>query len=146
MSKKIFASESANVFKVEPLFVSIRIGRERSYTVIVVEQQAARVGFYDSRTGAKFGSVAVGFKPHEIELSKDGETASVSNFGIGRSRFSNRHAGRERFVDRRSPDAREIPIPDRKSADEKTKRLFRAKRRTASNCVRPALIRERNGG
>lgn len=56
--------------------------QEKKYTVVAVESKAARVGFYDSNTGAKIGSVAVGFKPHEIEISADGKTAYVSNFGI----------------------------------------------------------------
>lgn len=82
MEKNVFITKTANVFLAALLFVSTCIGQEKNYTVVVVEQQAARVGFYDSRTGAKFGSAAVGFKPHEIELSKDGKTAYVSNFGI----------------------------------------------------------------
>lgn len=40
------------------------------------------MGFYNSQTGAKIGSVAVGFKPHEIEISGDGKTAYLTNFGI----------------------------------------------------------------
>lgn len=54
----------------------------KKYTVVAVEVQGSRVGFYDSQTGAKIGSVAVGFKPHEIEISADGKTAYVTNFGI----------------------------------------------------------------
>lgn len=56
--------------------------QEKRYTVVAVEVQAARVGFYDSQTGAKLGTVAVGFKPHEVEISGDGKTAYVANFGI----------------------------------------------------------------
>ena len=58
------------------------LAQENKYTVVAVEVQAARVGFYDSQTGAKIGSVAVGFKPHEVEISADGKTAYVANFGI----------------------------------------------------------------
>lgn len=82
MSGKLFISKTASIFIGALLFVSICIGQKKSHTVIVVEQQAARVGFYDSQTGAKLGSVAVGFKPHEIEISKDSKIAYVSNFGI----------------------------------------------------------------
>jgi len=42
----------------------------------------AKLGFYDSNTGKQLGSVAIGFKPHEIEISADGKTAYVANFGI----------------------------------------------------------------
>jgi DNA-binding beta-propeller fold protein YncE len=58
------------------------IAAGKPFTVVVVEVQAARVGFYDSQSGVKMGSVNVGFKPHEIEISKDGSTAYVANFGI----------------------------------------------------------------
>ena len=66
---------------ISPL-AQICLAQEKKYTVVAVEVQAARIGFYDSNTGAKLGSVAVGFKPHEIEISADGKTAYVANFGI----------------------------------------------------------------
>ncbi len=50
--------------------------------IITVEQTAGRVGFYDADNGVKYGSVQVGFLPHEIILSKDQQTAYVSNFGL----------------------------------------------------------------
>lgn len=56
--------------------------QEKNFTVVAVEVQGARVGFYDSNTGAKLGSVAVGFKPHELVISADGKTAYVTNFGV----------------------------------------------------------------
>ena len=64
------------------LAASICAAQEKSFTIIVVEYGANRVGFFDSNSGKRIGSVAVGLKPHEIELSTDGKTAYVSNFGI----------------------------------------------------------------
>jgi DNA-binding beta-propeller fold protein YncE len=56
--------------------------QEKKYTVVAVEVQGAKLGFYDPNTGAKLGSVAIGLKPHEVEISADGKTAYVANFGI----------------------------------------------------------------
>lgn len=64
------------------LFAQTILAQEKKCTVVVVEVQAARIGFYNSKTGAKIGSVVVGSKPHEIEISRDGKTAYVTNFGI----------------------------------------------------------------
>src|SRR5690242_2953754 len=50
--------------------------------LIVVEENASHVSFYNHEDGKKLGSVAVGFLPHEIAISADGKTAYVSNFGI----------------------------------------------------------------
>ena len=52
------------------------------YLLIVVEESANRVGFYDTICGERVASVEVGFWPHEIEVSADGKTAYVSNFGL----------------------------------------------------------------
>jgi DNA-binding beta-propeller fold protein YncE len=50
--------------------------------LIVVEQSAGSVGFYDALVGKKLGDVQVGFLPHEVTVSKDQKTAYVSNFGL----------------------------------------------------------------
>jgi DNA-binding beta-propeller fold protein YncE len=50
--------------------------------LIVVEQSAGSVGFYDALDGKKLGDVQVGFLPHEVTVSKDQKTAYVSNFGL----------------------------------------------------------------
>lgn len=50
--------------------------------IVAVEQTAGRVGFYGSADGKEYGSINVGFLPHEIAISKDQKTAYVSNFGL----------------------------------------------------------------
>ena len=50
--------------------------------IVAVEQTAGRVGFYDPVDGKEYGSVNVGFLPHEIAISKDQKTGYVSNFGL----------------------------------------------------------------
>lgn len=66
---------------VSPL-AQICLAQEKKYTVVAVEVQGAKLGFYDPNTGKQLGSVAIGFKPHEVEISADGKTAYVANFGI----------------------------------------------------------------
>lgn len=53
-----------------------------SYRVIVVDQGAGTVSLFDAGTEMLLGRAEVGYNPHEIELSKDGKTAYVTNFGI----------------------------------------------------------------
>jgi len=53
-----------------------------SLFLVVVEQAGGRVTTLDPATGKTLGSLAVGFNPHEITVSKDGATAYVSNFGV----------------------------------------------------------------
>jgi DNA-binding beta-propeller fold protein YncE/quercetin dioxygenase-like cupin family protein len=50
--------------------------------LIVVEQEAGQVSAVDPRTGQVRARARVGLNPHEIELSDDGATAWVTNFGI----------------------------------------------------------------
>lgn len=52
------------------------------HLIITVEESDSTVGFYDSANGSEVGRVAVGFWPHEIEVSADGRTAYVTNFGV----------------------------------------------------------------
>jgi YVTN family beta-propeller protein len=52
------------------------------HLVISVEESDSTIGFYDSSTYEEVGRVEVGFWPHEIELSADGRTAYVTNFGV----------------------------------------------------------------
>jgi len=55
---------------------------DASWQMIVVEQGAGKVSVLDPITGIKKGEVKVGYNPHEIALSADGQTAYVTNFGI----------------------------------------------------------------
>lgn len=57
-------------------------GKEDSYLLLIVEESASRVGFYDPTRGQCIASIETGFLPHEIEVSADGRTAYVSNFGL----------------------------------------------------------------
>ncbi|MGJ0505576.1 MAG: ABC transporter substrate-binding protein [Methylocystis sp.] len=52
------------------------------HLIIAVEESDSTVGFYDSVTLNEIGRVEVGFWPHEIEVSADGKTAYVTNFGV----------------------------------------------------------------
>jgi DNA-binding beta-propeller fold protein YncE len=54
---------------------------ERS-RMIVVDQGAGVVSLYNAQHGEVLGKVKVGYNPHEIELSREGERAYVTNFGI----------------------------------------------------------------
>ncbi len=56
--------------------------KSNAYLLVVVEESASRVGFYDPVTGQRTASIEVGFWPHEIEVSPDRKTAYVSNFGL----------------------------------------------------------------
>ena len=51
-------------------------------TLIVVDQGAGTVSFFDPESETLLGRVKVGYNPHEVELSADGRTAYVTNFGI----------------------------------------------------------------
>lgn len=50
--------------------------------IVLAEESDSSVGFYDSKTGREVASISVGMWPHEIELSPDGNTAYVTNFGV----------------------------------------------------------------
>lgn len=51
------------------------------YLILVVEESASRLGFYDSETGQPMGHVELPLWPHEVAISDDGK-AYVSNFGV----------------------------------------------------------------
>lgn len=53
-----------------------------SWSLLVVEQGAGKLSRIDPFTGEKLAEVAVGYNPHEIAISDDGQRAYVSNFGI----------------------------------------------------------------
>jgi len=55
---------------------------DSSYLLVVVEESASRVGFYNPASGDRVGSVEVGFWPHEVEIDASGKTAYVTNFGL----------------------------------------------------------------
>ncbi len=56
--------------------------KDDSYLLLIVEESASRIGFYDPVRGRCIASIETGFLPHEIEVSGDGKTAYVSNFGL----------------------------------------------------------------
>ncbi len=54
----------------------------RAQTVLVVQEGLGKLVFLDARDQTKQLSIPLGEKPHEIEISPDGKTAYVSNFGL----------------------------------------------------------------
>lgn len=50
--------------------------------MVVVQKRADSVGFYEADTGKLVATVAVGVKPHEMELSRDRRFAYVTNYGV----------------------------------------------------------------
>lgn len=52
------------------------------HLLVSVEESDSTIGFYDSSSFEEVGRIDVGFWPHEIELSPDGRTAYVTNFGV----------------------------------------------------------------
>ncbi|PYT09526.1 MAG: hypothetical protein DMF60_02450, partial [Acidobacteria bacterium] len=52
------------------------------YLILLVEESDNSLGFYDSQNGDEVGRVRLSLWPHEIAVSKDGNTAYVSNFGL----------------------------------------------------------------
>jgi DNA-binding beta-propeller fold protein YncE len=51
-------------------------------TVLVVQEGPGRVVLFSTADPARQKALAVGEKPHEIEVAPDGRTAYVSNFGL----------------------------------------------------------------
>ena len=62
------------------------------YLILMVEESASSLGFYDSETGNEVGRVELSLWPHEISVSSDG-LAYVSNFGVRDYDLSLGHAG-----------------------------------------------------
>ncbi|WP_213803591.1 hypothetical protein [Granulicella sp. dw_53] len=54
----------------------------RGETVLVVQEGPGKVVIFSAFNPSQSKTVDVGEKPHEIELTEDGETAFVSNFGL----------------------------------------------------------------
>jgi DNA-binding beta-propeller fold protein YncE len=54
----------------------------RAQTVLVVQEGPGAVVVFDAEHPSKHTAIPVGSKPHEIELTPDGRTAYVSNFGL----------------------------------------------------------------
>src|SRR5262245_31492541 len=52
------------------------------HTVLVVQEGPGKVVAFSARDPQDRAVIAVGEKPHEIEVTPDGETAFVSNFGL----------------------------------------------------------------
>ncbi len=59
--------------------------------LLVVEKGSERLAGYDTSTGRPLWSVPVGTKPHEFAVSRDGNTAWVSNYGV--DSFADKGAG-----------------------------------------------------
>lgn len=66
--------------------------KSAKYLILVVEESASSLGFYDSETGEEVGRVALSLWPHEIAVASDG-LAYVSNFGVRDYDLSLGHAG-----------------------------------------------------
>ncbi len=64
------------------LFSGAVFSSTQASLLAVVEENANHVSIYDPKSGKKFGSLEIGFLPHEIAVTKDGKIAYVSNFGI----------------------------------------------------------------
>lgn len=52
------------------------------YSILLVEEGAHSLGFYDSKDGKEYARVALSSLPHEITLSEKGDFAYVPNFGL----------------------------------------------------------------
>lgn len=50
--------------------------------LITVEESDSSIGFFDLRSEREIGRIKSGFWPHEIEVSRSGRIAYVTNFGI----------------------------------------------------------------
>jgi YVTN family beta-propeller protein len=54
-------------------------------TLLVLNKADATLLFVDPASGDSLGTVATGEQPHEVEVSRDGRTAVVSNYGAERA-------------------------------------------------------------
>lgn len=63
------------------IFQGIIHGKSETF-LAVVEENAGHVSFFNPENGLKIGSLQIGFLPHEIAVTQDGQTGYVSNFGI----------------------------------------------------------------
>lgn len=50
-------------------------------TLLVLNKQDATLSFIDAESGRLVGTVATGESPHEVEVSRDGTVAVISNYG-----------------------------------------------------------------
>lgn len=55
---------------------------EVRHLILLVEESDSSLGLYDSQDGTEAGRIALGLWPHEVEVSADGRTAYVTNFGL----------------------------------------------------------------
>ena len=53
-----------------------------SQQLLVVDQGAGTLSFYEPESGLLLGKAKVGYNPHEVVISRDGKTAYITNFGI----------------------------------------------------------------
>lgn len=60
--------------------IAVLAGEE---AVLVVHKEGDSVGLYRTRDGTKLAEIAVGRKPHEVVVSRDQQTAYVTNYGVG---------------------------------------------------------------
>jgi len=96
MDRKTFIAQSAALLAGGAVFASSVYGRSRSaelnategsvgsqgQTVLVVQEGPGKVALFSVADPSRRKVVDVGQKPHEIELTPDGRTAFVSNFGL----------------------------------------------------------------
>lgn len=55
---------------------------KRPFSILLIEEGENSLGIYDSEKKKEVGRIRLTFFPHEIEVSGDGSTAYISNFGI----------------------------------------------------------------
>lgn len=63
------------------LGLALLMGTARADTLLVVRKSADALDFVDPGSGLRLASVPVGFAPHEVSVSPDGQLAVVSNYG-----------------------------------------------------------------
>lgn len=61
---------------------SSNTSHSHGYSILAVEEMLGRVTILSAADPQRRVHIPVGFKPHEIVVSADGETAYVSNFGL----------------------------------------------------------------
>lgn len=63
------------------------------HLILLVEETDHSLGFYDSLDGSLDARIRLGYRPHEITVTRDGRTAYVSNFGLHDYDLATGHAG-----------------------------------------------------
>ena len=68
--------------------------------VLILHKKASSLGLYDSNTGQRQWTAAVGVKPHEMVLSPGNRFAYVTDYGV--DTYTSPEEGRQDHLDRRS--------------------------------------------